>query len=392
MNVAGKLLNHGIVFLINLLMVRLMGASLSGHYFNELYIFNFIAFFFSLGLDYAAIAWISRQPDLAGIIHARLFRIFLLSMLIFISVVITVLPSFDIKFSQPSWIIILFGSGNLLQILYQGVMSAQKKFNIQNSILIITNVIFLLFLYVLSQNQFINFYNEIVIGYGMLFFLQGVLLFAFSFKRNSNTDFSINWSHFYKHGALIMLSALIYFLFLRIDNYFVERYANALTLGNYVQCGKIGQYFLYFTSVISSTLLPFISSGQKSYSFNEWKKLIAPYVMAIVLLALFLAISGYWLYPFLFGPDFKEMHIYMLILLPGYFCLGLLTLMNAVYIGKGNIKKIFKGDLFGLFLVVTLNSLFVPMYDAVIAALISTFSYVAVFVFLLLDLKKQFED
>lgn len=391
-NVAGKLLNHGIVFLINLLMVRLMGPSLSGHYFNELYIFNFAVFFFSIGLDYSAIAWISRQQELAGTIHSGLFRIFLLSMFFIIALILLVLPQFKVHFSQPGWVIIFFCLGNLLLVLYQGVMTALKRFNTQNIILISTNLIFLFYLCLLYRYRFMGFYSEIVIGYGLLFFLQGILLLIFSFKKDTQSDLSINWNHFYKHGAMIMLSALIYYLFLRIDNFFVERYTNSITLSNYVQCGKIGQYFLYFTSVISSTLLPFLSSENKLYSFSEWKKLIAPYVFIIILLAIILVFTGHWLYPFLFGPDFSEMNIYMLILLPGYFCLGLLTLMNSVYIGKGNIKKIFKGDLLGLLLVVVLNTLFLPVYGAVVAALISTFSYVVVFVFLLLDLKKQFDE
>ena len=368
-----------------------MGAAESGHYFNELYIFNFIVFFFSLGLDYAAVSWISRQPDLTGIIHARLLRVFLFSLVVFMTFALIVLPATGIHFSQSAWAIILFCSGNLLQIFYQGVMSAQKRFNIQNGILISTNFIFLLYLIVISRNNFADFYFEITTGYGMLFFLQGILLLSFSHKKITDTNFIVNWTHFYKNGAMIMLSALIYFLFLRIDNYFVEKYTNSVTLSNYVQCGKIGQYFLYFSSVISTTLLPFLSSDKKLYSFKDWKQLIAPYVLVIMLLAFLLALSGKWLYPFLFGPDFKEMNAYMLILLPGYFCLGLLTLMNAVYIGKGNIKKIFRGDMLGLILVATLNTLFIPIYGATIAALISSFSYVVVFIFLLVDLRKQFD-
>jgi peptidoglycan/LPS O-acetylase OafA/YrhL len=42
-NIAGKLLNHLAVFVINILMVRMAGASWSGVYFNEIYLLNFIA-------------------------------------------------------------------------------------------------------------------------------------------------------------------------------------------------------------------------------------------------------------------------------------------------------------------------------------------------------------
>jgi len=55
-NIIGKLLNHLIVFFINVLIVRLIGIDKSGFYFNELYVINFIAFMFSIGFDYSVIA------------------------------------------------------------------------------------------------------------------------------------------------------------------------------------------------------------------------------------------------------------------------------------------------------------------------------------------------
>ena len=76
-NIFGKLLNHGIVFIINIIIVRLLGANISGSYFNELYIVNFIVFIFSAGLDYAAIAWLSREPRLLPVIHRFLLKVVL---------------------------------------------------------------------------------------------------------------------------------------------------------------------------------------------------------------------------------------------------------------------------------------------------------------------------
>ena len=61
-NVAGKIINHLLVFGINVLMVRMLGTEISGHYFNELYLINFTAFLLSFGLDFASIAWVNRNP------------------------------------------------------------------------------------------------------------------------------------------------------------------------------------------------------------------------------------------------------------------------------------------------------------------------------------------
>lgn len=193
-----------------------------------------------------------------------------------------------------------------------------------------------------------------------------------------------------KHGIWIMISSLIYFAFLRVDNFFVEKYTTDGSLGSYVQCGKIGQYFLYFSSIISSTILPFIRSEKISVSLAEWKNLMRPYIAILILTTAIVAAVGPWVFPVLFGAGFQNMHQLMWIFLPGFFCLGLLTLMNAVYIGHNNIRRIFTGDSLGLILVLVFDYLFVPKYGAKAAALISSISYVIVFLYLLTGFKKNF--
>ena len=390
-NLAGKLFNHGIVFLMNVLIVRILGASESGYYFNELYLFNFIVFIFSFGLDYSAISWINREPDLLGLIHRKLFRL----VLFFISVIgffaLIVLPVLDIPFKQSGWAIILFSTGNLLLIFFQGILSARRKFNLQNKLLISTNLLFLGFLFFIYKNNSLNQQKFITLGYGAILFIQGILMMAMSYTKHKEKEISINWNPFYRYGIFIMLSSLAYFTFLRVDNFFVEKYTNAVTLSNYIQCGKIGQYFLYFSTIISSTILPFVISKNLGNSFIEWKKMMKPYIFLICFCAVLIALFGRWIFPLIFGPAFNEMIVYMLILLPGYVCLGLLTLVNAIYLGKGNIKKIFKGDVMGMLIVLILDSILVPKYGVIAAAIISSVTYVWVFIYLWVDLKHQFK-
>jgi O-antigen/teichoic acid export membrane protein len=187
-----------------------------------------------------------------------------------------------------------------------------------------------------------------------------------------------------------MISSVIYFCFLRVDNFFVAQYCDVVTLSNYVQCGKIGQYFIYFSSIISSTLLPFVSTEKIGSDYKAWMKMIKPYVLLICIAALILIGTGQIIYPLIFGVSFGEMYQLMFILMPGFVGLGLLTLINAIYINNGNIKKIFIGDLLGLCLVLCLDWLLIPKFGVYSAAIISSSAYVIVFLFLLFDLKKQF--
>ena len=389
-NVIGKLLNHLAVFFINIYIVRLLGASGSGTYFNELYLLNFVVFIFSAGLDYAAIALLAQEPKLLALLHKRLFVVVIGFAILLVVYSMAFMSKENGYFKQPAIAIIFFSIGNLLLIFYQGILSALKKFNLQNILLGICNVLFLAYLLLFFKQGAVNSLGEISTAYAILFLIQGLLMFVFSFSKKADTGASASWPVFIRSGIYIMISSLVYFAFLRVDNFFVERYDDPVTLGNYVQCGKIGQYFLYFSSIISSTLLPFISTETVGASFTEWKKMMKPYIALLCLAALVIVFTGHYFFPLFFGDDFKDMYVLMLILLPGFVCLGMLTLLNAVYIGKGNIRKIFLGDLMGLALVLIFDAWLVPAYGAVAAAIISSAAYCLVFLYLLSSFKKQF--
>jgi len=389
-NIAGKLLNHGIVFLINIVIVRNLQAEESGYFFNNLYVINFLAFLFSAGLDYSAIAWISKEPLSAPAIHKKLIEVVLFFTAVMLFVSFVIIPETSLKIYEYSTAMVLFSSGNLMLILYQGFLSAQKKFNLQNIILASSNLCFLIYLLFINKSQISI--SIISLGYGLLYFIQGILMVVISYQKKVINPIKIEWPRFFSHGLFIMISSLVYFCFLRVDNFFVEKYCSAKTLSNYVQCGKVGQYFIYFSSVISSTLLPFLSSEKITSSYQEWKKLITPYLIVIIMGSIILISSGKYIYPFVFGNDFSEMANYMIILLPGFVCLGLLTLINAVYLSKGNVKKIFKGDIIGFIIVLVVDTLFVPQYGVYAAAIVSSISYVIVFLYLWKDVRKQFNE
>ncbi len=393
-NVLGKLLNHLVVFFINILLVHVLGATGSGAYFNELYVLNFVVFVFSAGLDYAAITLLSQEPLLLTSIRKMMFKTLLFFAALMSLYVFFILPQYSPYFNQPATAIIFFSVGNLMLIFYQGILSAQKKFNQQNLVLVSTNSAFLIYLLTIYYSDRLGSIStgNIQLLYAILFFIQGIVMFILGRGSDAQVKVSVSWTVFIRSGIYIMFSSLVYFAFLRIDNFFVQKYSNAVTLSNYVQCGKIGQYFLYFSSVISSTLLPFIASETIGSSYKEWKKMMRPYIILLCSGAIAIAIAGKQLFPLLFGKDFSEMYNYMIILLPGFVCLGILTLINAIYIGKGNIRKILTGDIMALIVVMAFDSWLVPSYGALAAAFISSVAYCLLLLYLFSGFKKQFSS
>jgi hypothetical protein len=126
-NIFGKLLNHGIVFIINIIIVRLLGANISGSYFNELYLVNFIVFIFSAGLDYAAIAWLSREPRLLPVIHRFLLKVVLFFLVVVLLIGFSASNLLTGFFQQPLPALMLFGAGNLLLIFLPGFIISSEK-------------------------------------------------------------------------------------------------------------------------------------------------------------------------------------------------------------------------------------------------------------------------
>lgn len=388
-NLLGKSLNHLAVFGINVLLVRLMGASLSGSYFNELYVLNFIVFVFSAGLDYAAIALISREPALGAAMHKLMTRVVMMFAAIIILWTSGTSYYGHSYFKQPAAALALFSLGNLLLIFFQGILSAQRRFNLQNYVLLATNLAFLLALIVIDAAVQVSL-TFLQNTYALLFALQGGLMWWFSRLDEEIVAISSAWQKYLKQGVLIMLSSLVYFALLRVDNFFVEKYCDAVTLSNYVQCGKLGQYFLYFSSAISSTLIPFIAAESIGHSLKEWTTLMRPYILLLCVAAVGLAVSGPFVFPLLFGDGFSDMHRFMWILLPGFVCLGGLTLLNAMYLGKGNIRRIVIGDLSALLLLTVTDSFIVPHFGAIGAAWVSSILYCLLFIYLLAGFRKLF--
>jgi O-antigen/teichoic acid export membrane protein len=159
-----------------------------------------------------------------------------------------------------------------------------------------------------------------------------------------------------------------------------------------VQCGKVGQYFLYFASIVSSTLLPFFAEQKMAKNFADWKTMMRPYVLLMVIGVILIAAVGKLAFPFIFGVSFNQMHALMLVLLPGYFCLGMLTLVNVIYLANKNIKRIVIGDTIGLFMVIVFDAVFIPQYGVYAAAIISSIVYCIVFLIVWLGAKKQFQS
>jgi O-antigen/teichoic acid export membrane protein len=391
-NLILKIMNHGLVFLINVLMVRLLGGAQSGSMINHLYWLTSLSFLCSLGLDYAAIQAITSHPDSYRkwfyiLSVASLIGIPFIFLLIFIFLKVT---DYEI---QSIWLTVLFTSGQTILLLFQGLLNSVKRFMAQNVVLLTTNCI-------LCLCFFLFFFTKKPVSIHLIFtlfsvniFSQGLIMAAIAFpKKHLHIQLPDGYDNkAILHGFKIMISTLVYFFFIRTDHFFAEKYANSISFGNYVQCGKIGQYFLLFASMISVTLLPFISEHKQMSPRNSWFSVLKPYVFVMVFATFGILIAGKFIFPLLFGQTFADMYQIMNILLPGYLALGLLTLLNAFYIGKGLVKRMLIGDVCGLIVLLLLNLLYSRNGNVFVIAIISSSCYIGLFMFMFYGVKKRLD-
>lgn len=390
-NLLGKGLNHLLLFLINVSIVRILGAQKSGFFFNEIYIINLIVLIGSFGLDIGATRWISKNNSYFNSIQSIFFKsviVFPVGLLVFY---FFLAPVFQFQLILPFSTMLLFGLGNLLISLYQGLLMGLKRYSILNLILIITNLIFLFFLYCLNRLKPEALLFWVGFSYSILLTLQGVLCLIISQRYKPLQPIEVHKKKFIVYSSTALLSSAVYYCFLKADNFFVAKYYDSVSLSNYVQCGKIGQYFIYFSSAVNAVLIPALSTGGKNI-IKKWMKFILPYMIVMVFAALILLFFGNYLYVFLFGKSFSMMYSLMLFFLPGFFCLGVLTLLNAVFIARGKIIKMLIGDLIGLLLLIILDIFLVPNFGIQTAALCSSICYASVMFYLMFEIKKQFKN
>jgi O-antigen/teichoic acid export membrane protein len=343
----------------------------------------------SFGLDVAATRWISKNNSTFQSVQSLVVKFIIGFPLIIIIFYFLIAPVLGFHFLLPLTTILLFGLGNLLMILYQGIMMGLKKFNALNFMFITTNILFVVYLFLLTIFKLSGLIFWVGVGYGFLLIIQGVTCVLISRRSRETKVDPINKKEFIYYSFTILLSSVVYYCFLKVDNFFVAKYYNNVSLSNYIQCGKIGQYFIYFSSAVNVVIIPYLSSDS-TMSLKKWMQILKPYIFLLILGALVLLFFGNYFYVSFFGKSFSMMHSLMVAFLPGFFCLGLLTLINAVFIARGQILRMLLGDIIGLILLILLDLFLLPHFGVQTAALFSSICYAVVLVFLLTGIKKQF--
>lgn len=390
------------VLLVNIFLSRFLQASAVGKLYYLTSIFWLMQLLVSLSLE-------------SGITFFASGKIIKFNKLLWLSVawsfvigltvlIITFLYLYAIKHSQPEKIIqycffvVCYVTGMLLVNYCSVLFYAQDNFFLPNAILVLINFVFA-FSIPFNNHAGSATINAVLYRYFLVFFIQGlVLVIAFIIKNKSWRQLLFPSGNELKKLTRFSLTALmanfIFFLVYRIDYWFVHANTAICTqadLGNYIQVSKMGQVLLIVPQIIASVIFPKTASGSDRAELNTSLMVIARLLSQLFLcIILVMALFGNQLFIFLFGETFNRMFWPFIIILPGIFCLSVLSLLSAYFSGKGNLKVTVLGACIALLVVIVGDYIFVPLYGIIAAAAVSTAGYFVNMLYSLLQFYKDY--
>lgn len=386
-----KMLNTLLVFFINLILVRLLGVAASGSFFYDITVLSFMILVLSWCLESGITYYASRDNNLIAPI-----LIFILPLLMMQGVTGAVLLRYT-PLTINSYFALLFIVSNLSIIYFSAFFYAKKWFISLNIISCCINFVTTIALFFLWYAKLLNIVNK---NYYQQFYIGSVVLLAcvlmaaiLMSTKGKPGLFAKSLSaakDVFKYSSIAFLSNVLFFLVVRIDYFFVQQYCSNAALSNYIQVSKIGQLLILVPSIIGSLVFPYSAGNTTVMTVDKVQQLCRAITLIFIPVTFILIVTAYWILPWIFGTGFNQMYTALLLYLPGFFALSIVTVLAAHLGGKKMLKYNLAASFMALVLVVTGDVLLIPTGGINAAAAVSSVGYMACAVYLLWVFKVKF--
>lgn len=390
-NTGWKMIAMLFTFLNNIVIVRILGVVISGDFFYALIIFAFVSTLLRLGLEKGIIYITSKFPKKTKAVIAFLFPL-----IIFQTLITFILLKFFIKetFSFNIFWAVNYIMCNVIFYYIAAFYQVRKRFislNISNLLLIISQTIFIWFFYFKGftvfkfsgvANNIIDSLMIVLSGSILLQVLGLIIYFNFSEKidfKNIHLNSQTN-KDLINFSLLNFTGGVLFFLVLRTDLYFVEKYCNNIIFSNYIQVVKLGQILLILPGQISGVIFPY--SVNTTADFEEKINFIGRFLTSLYLsIYLFFLFFGKYLLVLMFGKEFMFIYPGMATTIPGVYFLAMNLIIGAYFEGKNLQKNILVVNVVTLIIIMLGDCLFVPHFGYISAGIIFSFAnFIGLFV------------
>ena len=386
-------------FIINILIARHFQASVSGAVYYISSFYALVLLLTSLSFE-SGIIYFSAKDQIPA---ERMFNFSVVwSIIIGLFTFLTVYLFFNKAYDgiTPDLMIIsavLYITGNLLITYCSGFFYAANNFIVPNIIIIIGTLILIILIPYNGKSLLpaINDQNYFYL-YFSIFFAQGVCMaLAARIKFIRKASFKIlsfaQVRMLFQYCVLAFAGNVIFFLLYRVDYFFVERYCTTVQLGNYIQVSKLVHLFFILPTILASAIFPITAGGRKEAIDKLLTLLSRSIFLLYVLACIFLASTGKWLFPFVFGNSFNDMYLPFLWLIPGILSLSGIFTLTAYFAGKNRIKVNITGSVYALLVIIAGDILFIPKYGIQAAAISSSVGYIVYQVYIIAVFKKEYQ-
>ncbi len=392
-NTGWRMLTMLFTFLNNILIVRILGVEASATFFYAFAVFILLSTVLKFGLENGIIYFLSKQNKHTGAVTLLLFIVLLIQTILTI-----ILLKFFIKESTGFTMLwaISFIVGNIILYYINAFYQVKKMYislNVVSAAVIFLQSLLLLYLYFSTQDFLINYklaknYTDVILLISAVTILiQIILLIAFYYSKNKidfanlKLDLSVT-KYIFSYSAINFVITVLFFLVMRIDIFFVEKYCNKISLSNYLQTAKIGQMLLVFPGLVAGVIFPYTIEAPKVLA-GKVAYLCRTLTFLYLLIFIIFLFTGQFVFTWLLGPDFNLMYEIFAASFFGIYCLSISLLFISYFEGINKQKIIIEAFLVTLFIIIIVSYLFVPMYGYLAAAItVSIANFVGLLVLL----------
>ena len=174
------------------------------------------------------------------------------------------------------------------------------------------------------------------------------------------------------YGVRVYVAILLSFLVIRLDLLLVNAYAGAREAGLYSIAATLADGMYVLPMVIGLNLFPRVASGEPSKQSAEVFRSVSVLYGLVCLVTIPLAEPAIRLF---FGDEYADAAPLYYWLLPGIYCLGMVTILSYHFAGRGYPARLIAVWVAALALNVALNVAFLPGRGAEVASIASSVTY-----------------
>jgi O-antigen/teichoic acid export membrane protein len=180
-----------------------------------------------------------------------------------------------------------------------------------------------------------------------------------------------------RYGMKFHVAVVASLLIFRADLLIVNHFRGEAEAGSYGVASQMAMLLMLLPGVIATLIFPRVTAAQDV----EGRLIMRAtrYTSFVMLVVCLLAVPAAFLLPLLYGTEFADVPVQLLILLPGVYLVGVESVLVQYFSGTGLPAAIPLFWLVTLAVNVLLNFMFVPAFGARAAALSSTISYALIF-------------